>query len=288
MANQLESCSEAALASGPGQGVHFARKASKAARRKLGRSNPGFIGIYGLFAVAAVLATLVWHVSRWFGVGNAPAVGVFAVLVAAILLWIIAVRYRCRRAAVRARHPETDDTRRLNCVGHEQQILQHGRLEDVPFEPAVFSATFSYKWSPSMFLTFFLLLPPVALAFFVGVPFVRSATALYVMMTAGVAALAAGCLWPTYFRVVPGRLDILRYNAVTGKAVLVEHFDLRVARILVALRNLSVLIEQNGRVTRCETWAMRERDRQRFGYYLFLAAISSHETPLLPHDSLLG
>ena len=162
MADQLESCSEMPPPGGPCDTVHFARRASKKARRKLGHSNPGFIGIYGLFAVAAVLATLVWRISRWFGVGNALAVGVFAVLAAAILLWTVVATYRCRRAAARAQNALTDDTRRLNCVGHQQHILQHGRLEDVPFEPAVFSATFSYKWSPSMFLTFFLLLPPLA------------------------------------------------------------------------------------------------------------------------------
>ena len=288
MSKQVESHAEGTPAGGPCDAVHFARKASKAARRKLGHSDPGFMGIYGLFAVAAVVATLVWHVSRWFGVGNALAVGVFAVLAAAVLLWTLVAAYRRRRAAARAQNALTDDTQRLNCVGHQQQILQHGRLHDVPFEPAVFSATFSYKWSLSMFLTFLLLLPPAAAAFFVGMPFVRSALALYVMMTVGVAALAAGCLWPTYFRVVPGRLDILRYNAITGKAALVEHFDLRVARILVDLRSLGVLLEQNDRVTRCETRAMRERNRQRFGYYLFLAALSTHESPKLPDDSLLG
>ena len=288
MSDGVESCAEAPPRGGPCETVHFARKASKEARRKLGRADPGFVGLYGLFAVAAVLAGAVSYVSRWLGMGNALAVGVFAVLVGGIILWRVVVLYCCRKETARAEHAQSDDTRRLNCIGHRGQILQHGRLEDVPFEPAVFSAVFSYKWSVAMFLTFFLLLPPIAAAFILGLPFVRSALSLLIMAAVGVAAAATGCLWPTYFRVVPGRLDVLRYNNVTGRVALVKHFDLRAARILVDLRSQKVLIEQDGQATRCETWAMKERTREHFGYYLFLGAISSHEPPVLPDDQLLG
>jgi hypothetical protein len=100
------------------------------------------------------------------------------------------------------------------------------------------------------------------------------------------ARLVVAWLWPTYFRVMPGRLDVMRFSTLRGRAISFERFDLRQARVLADLRRSVVFIDEGE--NRAEYAIGLMRGRTRFAHALFWAAMNTHEPPELPADRLLG
>ena len=102
-------------------------------------------------------------------------------------------------------------------------------------------------------------------------------------------AAIVGWLWPTYFRIVPGRLDVMRFNNLLNRPVSVERYNLRTAKLLIDLRRGVIFVdESDGRTGEFPIVWMRRSTRERLAYHLLLAAISSYEAPMLPDDRLLG
>jgi hypothetical protein len=97
---------------------------------------------------------------------------------------------------------------------------------------------------------------------------------------------AVAWLWPTYFRVVPGRLDVMRFGSLRGRPVSIERFDLHTAKLLVDMRRWVVFIDDEERQIELPIALMR--DRRRFAHAVLLAALSTYEPAPLPDDALLG
>ncbi|RJP33774.1 MAG: hypothetical protein C4547_11780 [Phycisphaerales bacterium] len=99
-------------------------------------------------------------------------------------------------------------------------------------------------------------------------------------------------LWPTYYRVVPGRLDVMRFNMLRNEPVSIAQHPLRDAWIEIDLRRCVVIIgrrnEPGEPQTEAELPILLMRRRTEFAHALLLAAISTHEAPPLPDDALLG
>jgi hypothetical protein len=91
-------------------------------------------------------------------------------------------------------------------------------------------------------------------------------------------------LWPSYLRVVPGRLDIITASNLRGD-MSVNEIPLRSATIVVDFRKNSVCIADVAKTSYIDLAFMR--DRRRFAYALFLGASSEATSPHLP-DSLVG
>jgi hypothetical protein len=98
-----------------------------------------------------------------------------------------------------------------------------------------------------------------------------------------------GWLWPTYFRIVPGRLDVMRFNNLRNRLVGVCRLDLRKAKLLIDLRRGVIFIDDaDGHTGEFPIVWMRRATRERLAYHLLLAALSSYQAPDLPDDKLLG
>jgi hypothetical protein len=128
------------------------------------------------------------------------------------------------------------------------------------------------------------------IAYFVVVPAaapVLADTGVVVLFGCVVAArLVVAWLWPTYFRVMPGRLEVMRFSTLAGRPISFERFDLRQASVLVDLRRSVVFVDEGDR--RGEYAIALMRGRTRFAHALFWAAMNTHQPPDLPEDKLLG
>jgi hypothetical protein len=99
---------------------------------------------------------------------------------------------------------------------------------------------------------------------------------------------AVALLWPTYLRVVPGRLDVIRYSVFPRWRTEVRSWNLRDARILVDLRGMRVSIDIPGDPGPVEFSIGLLPRRTRFARMLFWAAMSSYRAPAIADGELIG
>lgn len=126
---------------------------------------------------------------------------------------------------------------------------------------------------------------------------------------AGAVALPEFCA-PTYVRIVPGRLDVIRFSVFRRRPASVASFDLRRSRVLVDVKRAVVSVEPPdanaapARKVRSKRWpyaVSEEGGPRRFAVGFVLtpsrrrllqaacaAALSEAPTPELPADELLG
>lgn len=169
---------------------------------------------------------------------------------------------------------------RLWCAGEVDTLLADGPLADVPFEPRVYRAVIT---SPQVMrlgglLVVVMVLGPLMIE-------IQSRTfGLMPLLLVYVAMFAIGALRPMYFRVVPGRLDVLRYSVLRGTPMQVERYDLRSARVIVDLRTNSVFIVEGEKVGEYSIWFMGER--LAFARALFEGAVSTYAAPAVSDEVL--
>lgn len=202
------------------------------------------------------------------------------------------VRWRSRTADL---HRHSDPSCRLCVIGHPNDLLVHGPLDDFPFEPAVFRS-FATVGTTVQWITAI----PIVVMAIAGLAYPRLFTAMLpllpgsshigiVIYGAGfvvVAAIAVAWFWPRYYRVLPGRLDIMDYRPLARRGRLIRSIDLRSAKLLINLRFWTVRIETDGE---SEEFLFRFMpDRRRFAHTLLLAAVSTAPAPPLPDDELIG
>ena len=191
--------------------------------------------------------------------------------------------------------PKPPEDCRFACIGAPEEIAEFGGWADVPFEPALFFGRFSIRgrgWRKHLYMIIVVLVMAVWLGTQVGWfvvsfrwnPYFAFITAL------GVAELATAFMWPTYLRLVPGRLDVLGYGPMSRKPTFVEQYDLRGARIMADLRRsfVSIVHGQGRDARRLEFGISLMRERRKFVYMLFLAAVSSYPPGPVPEDALVG
>ena len=96
--------------------------------------------------------------------------------------------------------------------------------------------------------------------------------------------------WPTYLRISPGRLDVVRYQFLGAGKPRVRTIDLRTARVLVQLRSQSVVVQPSDAaeqplVVQINQWGASNVELARA---LFEAARWEGDMLQLPDDALLG
>jgi hypothetical protein len=268
--------------------VHFSRISKR-------KSELATLTTQAILFVAFFLGLILFRVLVFVG-GRVGLGGRFAlILVSAVVIGVlIAIAVRDFRRGLRLKanpHREADERARLRCVGLPQELAKWGELRDAPFEPLVFTGWFTHRLPPFMRAMVAVLTVP---AFIVAHLMISGLTSLWtreeIVLKLWLALLSArgivSWLWPTYFRVVPGRLDVMRFSNIRGRAVATRHFDLRKARILVDLRRNVVFIDEDGDSEEFAIGLMPGRTR--FAHALFWAALSTHEPPPLPENELLG
>jgi len=277
-----------------GERVHFSRRSGahiKADEEGSFRVIRVGAMVLGVFMLGMTVLARAWGASIKAVGERAMSVVVFAGIGVALIWTMWAGRARRRRERDL---PETpDDSFRLRCVGTPEEVAQYGELADVPFEPKIFNMSLSVPFSGGMTTVW---VATLACALLVGTLVWRTtmgaSSCSSIQVVAIPAPLAAEAVimlfWPAYFRIVPGRLDVLRWRPFRRRAEVLASWDLCVARILVDLRKAVVILDGPNCETPCVFNIGLVRGRARLAHALFLGAISTHWPPPLPDDELLG
>lgn len=178
----------------------------------------------------------------------------------------------------------TDVPQRLVWVGLRDTALRENELADRVFEPEIFSVWFigqPSKWFIGTAAVFAILIGGTLWGLQVLVHLFNIGPGVEQF---GFAAgfLIAMILFPTYYRVSPGRLELLQFSNLFGRRCERTVFDLRSGRVIIDLKQGVIYIGDREALFR---WMP---GRNRLAYYVLLAAISTHVAPELPEDQLVG
>ncbi len=256
--------------------------------------------------VALVFVVLL-VVVKWLpaqGAGAAIRFLPYAGLILAGTLVVFAVisRRKWRRRLAGSAEGEPDPDARFVCVGAVADITRHGAFQDTFFEPRIFKTgeleTTLARGGVVLQLCVLLCIPIAYYALLmVGIsgpvnPLERLSPAHGLACGLGGWAGMASVPWirPVYFRLAPGRMDVMLFSAFRKQPLSVERVPLNDCRILVDLRRHVAFIDHPEGSPRSpvEMSIRRMRERTLFAHTLFLAAMSTSNAPCLPHDELMG
>ena len=164
-------------------------------------------------------------------------------------------------------------------------------LQDVPFEPAIFAKIIAEQslvvvaWI--LFCTCSCLVDAFAALGMGNGQFRPSFHPLLLMAVALGLPYLLQRFSPTYYRIVPGRLDILRGSFLRSRFWVHQRFDLKSTRITVRFNGRYVhLVAPDSKPVRLTL--SNVDDPYRFVEFLFRAAVCTHPAPPVPDDALLG
>lgn len=247
------------------------------------RLRPMVARVHLVFLVAGLGLTFLFNTA--FGMALAPTLGLWALLILFHIGVRIAVR-RCERAVHVEPCDNTTDpkSRRLQIFVDRDTVAQL-QERNVEFgDPAIF------KRQP------YLDAGTVAVAFFLGMLINRGNwnfdKALWCVCLAGgfvAAGFKARSILGMYYRVVPGRLDVLRSQTGSAKMMRTDTVDLRHARIKCLGTGLVMLTRRHGERSQKHVIDLREIDRPlELLAAVICAAETERETPNIPDEDLLG
>ena len=190
----------------------------------------------------------------------------------------------------------------MRCGGklkHLARIAALGPIGDELFEPAVFLAIGSTR-SPAR-KQFVQILAGVAIVVggaWAEQHFIHRLSAPYFLFLAGVggAMLAGAAVFPTYLRVVPGRIDVMECALLGRRIITVRRIDLRSLPVFVEANRQMLEIGRDAGSGKgadgsksCEVIPFAAIwDRWGFAHAVLRGAISTHTPPPLPDDALVG
>ncbi len=219
---------------------------------------------------------------------------VWAGLLLLIAYWIVAGLYRNLATRVhfaKARVPEgpvVDGLPRRACYGNPDELEAIAQTPHEPFEPVIVQVS-TYDCLPGWFFVPAILAVGVGTYFLPGVGGNVVAAAAIALAVHVLGRLAGQIAWPTYYRVVPGRLEVLRYSPFRRVPALSRTLLLRDARIVCDLgqRYLTVLDHADApQGLHFDLW--RVPDPLAFAQAVFRGATVAADAPALPEDELLG
>lgn len=175
---------------------------------------------------------------------------------------------------------------RLSAEGKIVELSHLADIEDVPFEPIVVERQFA---SSSLAFVMFL---GIMVGFVLQCGF-SEYFQRHVSFGGAAHMIGLTLVWiparlrPLYYRLVPGRMDVLRFSVLTGNARLIDQFDLRQAIVRVSFAKQRAELQlRNGQSEDIRLWGLAEP--YRFARGILQAAICTHPAPPLPDNQLLG
>lgn len=257
-------------------------------------------GIVVRYSVLAIMLGIyfVYGLLRRAGLHLPAPMFLVAVSMGLAGLWGLYVlgRWIVRKARTKPRFPALADTAaRLRCIGPAHAIVKFqelGEPRDLAFEPVIAFASLAVKMNTAA-KTVWVLVTVAACALMIALrelgnlPLPRFGY-FSVITAVVIGAGAAVFLWPTYLRIVPGRIDILRYRLWSRKPT-VETIDLRQANVLVNLHRSIVYIQTTDHTRFWRAIGLGAvRNGKDVAHAILQAAISTAPTPPLPDDELVG
>jgi hypothetical protein len=225
-------------------------------------------GPYAALFAAAVTAAI------WFGWGLVNRVP-------------RAMRERCRSMINGPGMPA-----RVRCVGKVRRlarVLSQEPIVDRMFEPQVYRGTGAIKSTGRKQAAQIVIGIAVAAAVVVGQwYFFRQIGNVYLdfMIAVGAAMVIGGAMFPTYLRVVPGRIDVMECGWLGKQILSVKRIDLRTKPIIVDLNRQLVQVGEAADAPKIAFGAVW--DNWGFAHAVLEAAVSTHTPPPLPDDALIG
>ena len=247
--------------------------------------------------LAILLAIAAWTIlSRYLPLPRVQAM--VAYLGGAALLWWLSrmavgrLRKRTDQGGVLDKVEEEAGRLRVAGKGGEPDKLRAmGEVRDEPFEPVVLLApkVIDMPWQATTIMVL------SGLGFCGLMILLRKTTLPY--MSAGWIPFMAGCglgvgaqilLWPTYARVTPGRLDIMRYRLWSRRPTTVT-IRLRNAQVLADFDKSTLFIKPAAPGARWTSLSLRGVwSPVELVHAVLRGAMSSAPTPPLPEDELVG
>lgn len=215
-------------------------------------------------------------------------------LVALAMLW----PGRTRKAEVeRAKALATEKTppeARVRVHGKPRmlaKVMREGEVADRMFEPRVFYAIAATKSGRARKVTqivaFCIVLTAMVCLQVMARGWRGSPVQYYhVLIALGAAALIGSLVFPTYLRVVPGRIDVMECGWLGLAIREVKKVSLREGPVVVDLRGQFCTVSPGQNSTSISYAAIR--DRWAFVHAVLEAAVSTAEPPVLPDDELVG
>jgi hypothetical protein len=249
---------------------------------------------FGMYACFCMLLLLpVSSTSLYSRFGGAGVLTCSGLLLAAMMArWLMDRPTRADMLKARATIRSRDTSSLISCHGEDgaiARVLSRGELEDVLFEPRIFFGLGAFEagghqraaqWIFGCAIAAILIGVHVQAGTFRGNVFVE-------IMGAFAGGIALGTFaFPTYIRIVPGRIDVLQCGFL-GRVILNRRsIDLRGRKLVVDLSTKVITIGQNKEVPPIGYAAMW--DGPAFVNAVLAAAISTHTPAPLPDDALTG
>ncbi len=233
---------------------------------------------------------LLWSIAidRLDRTGQLITMAVGVVVLLAVLVWQrrILRAYRSGTAREAASSQVHKCTRRLHCRGHPQDLAGLRNLPVSSFEPIIVTRlhALSARAFTGSLLCAILVLMPICAWYKTPVWAPAVIAALLWWLPA-----MMQCAYPVYYRIVPGRMDVLRFHALSSRARHVRSVQLDTADVVCRYDNYILEIRQGGgddAVERVDLFGLN--DPHQFVKGVFQGAICEEPAPRLPRDRLLG
>ncbi len=181
---------------------------------------------------------------------------------------------------------------RVSCNGRPRKlarIVALGPIQDRMFEPQVFlsiGSTTSPRRKKVVQIVAGVLIAGIAA--WVEWRFMHKFSAPYIIFLVGIggAMLIGSAVYPTYLRVVPGRIDVMECALLGRRIIQVRRIDLRTRAVTMDVGRQMLHIDTVQKFELIPFAAIW--DRWGFAHAVLSAAICTHTPPPLPDDELVG
>ena len=288
----------------PRKGIHLAEEWETHHKKEVRRARSGgvFTGASIGLEVGMLAATMPTILVMAFMRSTMGAQGILIYLVILLVVAVIALIWRAainQPADPNFVYPVYSDPRyRLRAVGSRRRLesLRTSEIDlESGFEPAIFRITFAVepKYSAGR---------KTCALFVVGLIVVVMTEVMFGTVPQGagyITLLAALCfarfsralIWPTYLRIVPGRMDVLQYGFLGRGRPRVRSYDLRTSRLYIHINSsLAVFAtdSNDGELLPAVSTGWFQNDPVEFERTLLTAALTDLPSPPLPDVELIG
>ncbi len=245
-----------------------------------------------MFILVISFLGLAFLLSR-FMPGHYSAVLAGGVVLAGLIAWVILKRSGGppKETILAAMRP-LDSSARVRCHGKPVfigRILAREPIGDTMFEPCVFRGTGATPATGQRKVVSF------AAGILLGVGLIYAqihywhrvqGAYLDVLLAIGAGIAVGAWVFPTYLRVVPGRIDIMECGLLGRRILSVDRIDLRSQPVVVDLNRQVVRIGPDPTPRTIAFGAVW--DNWGFAHAVLMGAVSTATPPPLPDDALVG
>lgn len=239
-----------------------------------------------VFVLIALILAL-FNVLHYF-LGIKGVYGAIALFSAGFLVYADVMRRREKPEPESVRPLMPCESARISITGHRDEINRLSTLVDVPFEPSIFPRVYSGAavWVAAIVGCFVGVGMMSILDTFIPGPNLTGILSGFAQFLGIPVLWILARLFPTYYRIVPGRLDIMRFSSLTNRTKRLDHWELRTARIHIRFDKSIVEILSHGREVAIRIRGISEP--YKFIDALLMGAVSTHQSAPVPDDQLIG